>query len=88
MKAKRLGDEQVVGVLKEHEAGAKVDEIRRRHAIGSAAFHARRKNYGGMKASDAKRRRELSAENAKPKRIVADKMQDQVGNEGTDRRPW
>ena len=65
MKHKRFSDEQVIGVLKEHEAGGKVDDICRRHAISSATFYTWRKKYGGMEASDAKRLRELEAENAK-----------------------
>jgi len=76
MKHKRFSDEQVIGVLKEHEAGAKVDDICRRHAISAATFYTWRKKYGGMEASDAKRLRELEAENAKLKRIVADQVLD------------
>lgn len=49
MKHKRFSDEQVIGVLKEHEAGAKVDDICRRHAISSATFYAWRKKYGGWR---------------------------------------
>jgi len=55
-------------VLKEGEAGAKVDDICRRHAISTATFYTWRKKFGGMEASDAKRLRELEAENAKLKR--------------------
>ena len=76
MKHKHFSDEQVIGVLKEHEAGAKVDDICRRHAISSATFYIWRKKYGGMEASDAKRLRELEAENGKLKRIVADQVLD------------
>ena len=89
MKHKRFSDEQVIGVLKEHEAGAKVDDICRRHAISSATFYTWRKKYGGMEASDAKRLRELEADRAieaplvraqwrgpKLKRIVVDPMLD------------
>jgi putative transposase len=76
MKHKRFSDEQVIGVLKEHEAGAKVDDICRRHAISTATFYSWRKKYAGMEASDAKRLRELEAENAKLKRIVADQVLD------------
>jgi len=76
MKHKRFSDEQVISVLKEHEAGAKVDDICRRHAISPATFYTWRKKYGGMEASDTKRLRELEAENAKLKRIVADQMLD------------
>ena len=54
MKHKRFSDEQVIGVLKEDEAGAKVDDICRRHAISSATFYTWRKKYGGMEASDAR----------------------------------
>ena len=76
MKHKRFSDEQVIGMLREHEAGAKADDICRRHASSTATFYAWRKKYGGMEASDAKRLRELEAENAKLKRIVADQMLD------------
>jgi putative transposase len=76
VKRKRFIDEQVIGVLKEREAGARVDDICRRHAISTATFHTWLKKYGGMEASDAKRLRELEAENAKLKRIVADQVLD------------
>lgn len=76
MKRKRFTEEKIIGVLKEHEAGAKADEICRRHGISSATFYTWRKKYGGMEVSEAKRLRELEAENAKLKRIVADQMLD------------
>jgi putative transposase len=76
MEHKRFSDEQVIGVLKEHEAGAKVDDLCRRHGVSSATFYTWRKKFGGMEASDAKRLRELVAENAKLKRIVADQVLD------------
>ena len=49
MKRKRFSEEQIIGVLKESEAGAKVDELCRRHGISPATFYAWRKKYGGMK---------------------------------------
>ena len=76
MKRKRFTEEQIIGVLKESEAGAKRDDICRRHGISSATFYTWRKKYGGMDASEAKRLRELEIENAKLKRIVADQMLD------------
>ncbi|MBD3624154.1 MAG: transposase [Rhodobacteraceae bacterium] len=76
MKHKRFSEEKIIGVLKEHEAGAKVDEICRRHGISSATFYTWRKRFSGMEASDAKRLRALEAENAKLKRIVADQLLD------------
>ena len=69
MKRSRFSEEKIIGVLKEHEAGAKVDELC--HGISSATFYTWRKRYAGMEASEAKRLRELEAENAKLKRIVA-----------------
>ena len=76
MKRKRFSEEQIIAVLKENEAGAKVDDLCRRHAISTATFYAWRRKYGGMNASEAKRLRELESENAKLKRIVADQMLD------------
>lgn len=76
MKRKRFSEEKIIGVLKEHEAGAKVDDVCRRHGISTATFYTWRKKYGGMDASEAKRLRELEAENARLKRIVADQMLD------------
>ena len=76
MKRKRFTEEQIIGVLKESEAGAKTDDICRRHGISTATFYTWRKKYGGMDASEAQRLRELEIENAKLKRIVADQMLD------------
>ena len=74
MKRKRFTDQQIIGVLKENEAGAQVDDICRRHTISSATFYAWRKRYGGLEASEAKRLKEIEVENAKLKWIVADQM--------------
>lgn len=76
MKRKRFSEEQIIVVLKENEAGAKIDDLCRRHGISTATFYAWRRKYGGMDASEAKRLRELESENAKLKRIVADQMLD------------
>jgi putative transposase len=76
MKRRRFSDEQLIAVLKENEAGAKVDDLCRRHGISSATFYGWRKKLGGMQASGARRLRELKAENTKLKPIVADQMLD------------
>lgn len=76
MKRIRFSEEQIIAVLKESEAGAKTDDLCRRHAISPATFYNWRKKYGGMEASEAKRLRALESENAKLKRIVADQMLD------------
>ena len=88
MKRSRFSDEQVITILKENEAGARVDELCRRHGISSATFYAWRKKFGGMEASDAKRLRELEAENARLKRIVADQMLDMTATKELLQKHW
>ena len=88
MKRKRFSEEKIIGVLKEHEAGAKVDDICRRHGISTATFYTWRKKYGGMDASEAKRLRELEAENARLKRIVADQMLDMTAMKELLAKNW
>lgn len=88
MKRSRFSDEQVITILKENEAGARVDELCRRHGISSATFYAWRKKFGGMEASDAKRLRELEMENAKLKRIVADQMLDMTAMKELLQKHW
>ena len=88
MKRKRFTEEQIIAVLKENEAGAKVDELCRRHGISSATFYTRRKKYGGMDASEAKRLRALEVENAKLKRIVADQMLDMTAMKELLAKNW
>ena len=76
MKRSRFSDAQIIAVLEENQAGAKVDQLCRRHGISTATFYAWRRKFGGMAASDAKRLRELEVENARPKRIFAARMLD------------
>ena len=76
MKHKRFSDEQVIGVLKEHEAGGKVDDLCPRHAISTATFYTWRKKYGGMEVSEARRLKGLEEENRKLKRLLAESMLD------------
>ena len=88
MKRKRFTEEQIIAVLKENEAGAKVDELCRRHGISSATFYTWRKKYGGMDASEAKRLRALEVENAKLKRIVAAQMLDMTAMKELLAKNW
>ena len=88
MKRKRFTEEQIIGVLEGSEAGAKTDDICRRHGISSATFYSWRRKYGGMEAGDAERLGALEAENAKLKRIVAEQMLDMSAMKDLLQKHW
>ncbi len=69
---KRHTEEQIIGVLKESEAGAKTDELCRRVGISQPTFYKWKAKFGGMEVSDARRLRGLEDENRRLKQIVAD----------------
>ena len=72
MKKSRFTETQIVSILKEADAGKKVEELCRKHGISSASYYNWKKKYGGMDASEIKRLKELEEENAKLKRMYAD----------------
>ena len=76
MRKSRFSDKQIIGVLKEHQAGLSAAELCRRHGISDATFYKWRSRFGGMEVSDAKRLRALEEENGKLKRLLADAMLD------------
>ena len=76
MKKRRFSEEQIIAVLKEAEAGAKVLELCRKHGISDATFYNWKTKYAGMTVAELRRLKELEAENAKLKRIVADQALD------------
>ena len=71
-------DEQIIGMIKEQEAGLPTAELCRKHGLSPATFYKLKAKYGGMDLSDAKRLKQLEEENAKLKRLVADVMLDNV----------
>ncbi len=78
MKRTRFTEEQIIGILREQEAGAKTAEVCRRHGISSATFYAWKAKYGGLSVSEARRLKALEDENTKLKRLLADAMLDNV----------
>ena len=76
MKRSRFSEEQIIGVLKEHEAGMATAEVCRRHGISPATFYKWKSKFGGMEVSEAKRLRALEDENAKLKKLLAEAMLD------------
>lgn len=72
MKKSRFTEEQIVGFLKQAEAGMPVAELCRQHGFSDASFYKWRAKFGGMEASDARRLRTLEAENARLKKLLAE----------------
>jgi putative transposase len=74
MKKKRFTEEQIIGILREQEAGAKVADLARKYAVSEATLFNWKAKFGGMDVSEAKRLKALVDENAKLKKLLADQM--------------
>jgi putative transposase len=76
MKRSRFTEDQIIGILKEHEAGISVADLCRKHGVSDATVYKWKAKYGGMDVSEAKRLKALEDENAKLKKLLAEQMLD------------
>jgi putative transposase len=88
MKAKRYTEEQIIAVLREAEAGAKTKDLCRKYGISEPTFYNWKAKYGGMTVSDARRLKDLEAENAKLKRLLAESELDKAALKDLLGRKW
>ena len=88
MRRKRFSEEQIIGVLKEQEAGAKTADLCRKHGISEATFYNWKSKFGGMDVSEARRLKSLEGENAKLKRLLADAMLDNAALKDLLSKKW
>jgi putative transposase len=88
MKHHRFTEEQIIGMLREQEAGQKTADVCRKHGISEATFYKYKAKYGGLEVSDAKRLRALTDENAKLKRLLAEAMLDNAVLKDLASKKW
>ena len=85
---KRFTEEQIIKVLKEHEAGAGTGDLCRRVGISNATFYKWKAKYGGMDVSDAKKLRALESENTRLKKLLAEMMLDNAILKDVNSKKW
>ena len=76
MRRSRFTEEQIIGILKEHQAGLSASELCRKHGFSDATFYTWRKKYGGLEVSEARRLKLLATKNARLKKLLAESMMD------------
>jgi putative transposase len=85
---KRFSEEQIIGFLKEADAGMPVKDLCRRHGFSDASYYLWRSKFGGMTVSDAKKLKSLEAENAKLKKLLAEMMLEREVTREVLRKKW
>ena len=88
MKRSRFTEEQIIGILREHEAGVKTAELCRKHGISTACFFKWKSKYGGLEVSDARRLKALEDENRKLKKLLAEAMLDNAMLKDLNAKKW
>ena len=85
---RRFTEEQIIGFLKEAEAGVPAVDLCRRHGFSEASFYLWRNKFGGMNVSDAKRLKELEAENTRLKKLLAESLLENEVTREALRKKW
>jgi len=88
MRSSRFSEEQIIAILKEHEAGMPTADVCRRHGISSATFYKYKAKFGGLDVSEARRLRALEDENAKLKKLLAEAMLDNAVLKDLTSKKW
>jgi putative transposase len=88
MKGSRFSEEQIIGILKEHEAGGTTADVCRRHGISSATFYKWKAKFGGLDVSEARRLKTLEDENARLKKLLAEAMLDNAMLKDVASKKW
>ena len=88
MKRKLFTEEQIIGILKEQEVGAKTADLCRKHGISEASFYNWKAKFGGLEVSEAKRLKGLESENARLKKLLADAMLDNAALKDLLAKKW
>ncbi len=88
MKRSRFSEEQIIGILREHEAGSPTADVCRKHGVSSATFYKWKAKFGGLDVSDAKRLKALEDENGKLKKLLAETMLDIAILKDINSRKW
>jgi putative transposase len=88
MKRTRFTEEQIIGVLREHDAGAATADVCRKHGISSATFYKWKAKYGGLEVSDARRLRSLEDENRRLKKLLAEAILDNAMLKDIASKKW
>lgn len=88
MKLSRFSEEQIIGILREQEAGSATADVCRKHGISEATFYKWKAKLGGLEVSDAKRLKALEDENAKLKKLLAEAMLDIAVLKDVNSRKW
>ena len=88
MRQSRFSDEQIIGMIKEQEAGMPTAEICRKHGISTASFYKYKAKFGGLEVSDARKLKALEDENAKLKKLLAEQMLDNAMLKDVNSKKW